>query len=297
MSRFIQIDLSTLATPAIIEQLDFATIKAAMVADLVSRDSTFTALLESDPAIKVLEACAYRELLLRQRINDAAKACMLATSTGTNLDHLAALNGVARLSVTDADGNVTDESDTRLRMRTQLALEAFSTCGPIGAYQFHAFSVSMDIADVSVIMTSPGTVRVTVLATPGDSIDGHGTPSSNLLASVSSALNADDVRPLTDVVEVRAPEIVHYAIAASITLYYGPDASTVKRAVESALSAYVARTTRLGYNVTLAGLYAALQQSGVENSVITSPAAHIITNETQVAYCDSITVSIAGRDE
>jgi len=297
MSRFAQIDLSQLATPAIVEQLDFNTIKAAMVADLVSRDPSFRALLESDPAIKVIEACAYRELLLRQRINDAVKQCMLATATSTNLDHLAALVGVARLTETDADDNIVNETDARLRMRVQLAPESFSTCGPVGAYQFQAYSVSMDVADVTAIMTEPGTVRVTILATNAASTDGCGTPASSLLTSVAEALNADNVRPLTDVIEVRAPEIVHYSIQASITLYYGPDASTVRAAVEKSLAAYVKHTSRLGYNVTLAGLYAALQQSGVENSVITSPIADIDTDETQVAYCDSVTVSVAGRDE
>jgi phage-related baseplate assembly protein len=297
MSRFTQIDLSTLATPAVIEAVDFATIKAQMIADLVARDSSFSALLESDPAVKVLEACAYREMLQRQRINDAARACMLATATGTNLDNLAALVATKRLSATDAAGNVTYESDERLRMRAQLAPEAFAAAGPRGAYLYHAFSVSLDIADVSAVMSMPGTVRVTVLATTAAGTDGYGTPSQALLDSVASRLNADDVRPLTDVVEVRAPEIVHYSIAAAITLYYGPDASVVKNAVAPALQAYARRTNRLGYNVELAGLYAALQQSGVENSVITSPAARIVTDDTQVAVCDGITVTVAGRDE
>jgi phage-related baseplate assembly protein len=297
MSRFAQIDLSVLPAPAIIEQLDFAAIKAAMIADLVARDSSFTALLESDPAVKVLEACAYREMLLRQRINDAVKACMLATATGTNLDSLAALVATRRLKSTDADDNIVYESDDRLRMRAQLAPEAFAAAGPVAAYLYQAFSVSLDIADVSAVMSSPGTVRVTILATAAASTDGFGTPSQGLLDSVSARLNADDVRPLTDVVEVRAAVLVHYSIAAAITLYYGPDASVVKESVGAALQLYAKRTNRLGYNVELAGLYAALQQGGVENSSITSPRARIVTDSTQVAVCDGITVTVTGRDE
>ncbi len=297
MSRFAQIDLSTLSAPSVIEALSFDAIKAEMVADLVARAPEFTALLESDPAVKVLEACAYRELLLRQRINDAVKSCMLATAANTNLDNLAALVGTERLSYTDAQSKVTYETDERLRMRAQLALEAFSTAGPVGAYLYQAFSVSLDVADVSAIMAAPGTVRVTVLATPEVSTDGHGTPSQILLDLITERLNADDVRPLTDVIEVRAAELIHYSIAAAITLYYGPDANAVRAAAVSALEDYVRRTTRLGYNVTISGLYAALQQSGVEHAVLTSPSTSIITNDTQAAICDGIIVTVAGRDQ
>ncbi len=293
MPRFQQVDLSALPAPSIIENLDFATIKASMAADFVSRDPAFTALLESDPAIKVLEACAYRELLLRARINDAVRSCMLPTAAGTNLDNVAALVGTVRLVA--ADGTV--ESDARLRMRSQLALESFSTCGPIGAYLYQIFSASLDIADASVFMSEPGTVRVTVLATPAASTDHYGTPAQVLLDQVAARLNADDVRPLTDVVQVRAPQIVHYNIAAAITLYYGPDSTAVQAAVQRVLAAYVQRTSRLGYNVTLPGLYAALQQSGVETSVISSPAQSIITDPTQATFCDGIAVTVAGRDQ
>jgi phage-related baseplate assembly protein len=45
-----------------------------------------TLALESEPIVKLLQENAYREVILRQRINDAAKAVMLAYSTGADLD-------------------------------------------------------------------------------------------------------------------------------------------------------------------------------------------------------------------
>ena len=103
-SSYVSVDLSTLAAPSIVETLDFETIVAAMLADLQSRDTTFTALLESDPAYKVLEVCAYRELLMRQRVNDACNALLLAYATGTNLDQLGANSDLERLTVTGLSG-------------------------------------------------------------------------------------------------------------------------------------------------------------------------------------------------
>lgn len=297
MSRFAQIDLSSLPSPAAIEQLNFDSIKASMISDLMARDPSFTALLESDPAIAVLEACAYREMLLRQRINDSVKARMLATAQGADLDNLAAELGTARLSVTDLLGNVTYETDDRLRMRTQLALEAFSTCGPIGAYLYQAFSVSMDIADVSVFMSAPGTVMVIILATPAASTDGLGTPAQTLIDKVVAQLNADEIRPLTDVIEVRAVTIVHYSVNAALTLFYGPDSETVRSAAVAAVQQYEQRCNRIGYDVTLPGIYAALQQIGVETSAITAPTQDVVIDDTQVAICDSITITVQGRNQ
>ncbi|NUV25651.1 hypothetical protein MS6204_04603 [Escherichia coli] len=42
--------------------------------------------LESEPATKLLQENAYRELLLRQRINEAAQAVMVAYAMGGDLD-------------------------------------------------------------------------------------------------------------------------------------------------------------------------------------------------------------------
>ena len=67
-------DISSLATPDIIETLDYEEILQRMKDDLVARDPDFVHLLESDPAMKVMEVAAWRELLIRQRVNDAARA-------------------------------------------------------------------------------------------------------------------------------------------------------------------------------------------------------------------------------
>ena len=92
------IDLSKLPAPKIIEELSFENILASMREDLTARCPGWTAeALESDPANKILEVSAYREVLLRQRINNAARACMLALATGGDLDHLSAFFNVERL--------------------------------------------------------------------------------------------------------------------------------------------------------------------------------------------------------
>jgi len=160
-SAFSGVTLSDLEAPKIVEPLDAEAILAALITDFVTRYPDFTAEVESEPVLKLLEVAAWREVILRQRVNDAARAVMLAFAAGSDLDHLGALVPVTRN---------TDETDASFRGRIQLAPEAFSVAGPEGAYQFHALSASATIADVSVASPTPGDVVVTVLATYGDGV-------------------------------------------------------------------------------------------------------------------------------
>ena len=144
------IDFSSIPAPEIIEELDFETILAAMIADLQSRDPSYSEILESDPGIKILEVAAARELILRQRINDALKATLLRYASGGDLDNLAAFYGVTRLE---------DEIDETLRLRTIDRVMGSSTAGGRSWYRFQALSASSLIADVNVDSPAPGEVR------------------------------------------------------------------------------------------------------------------------------------------
>ena len=87
MSRFTAIDLSGLAPPDIIETLDYEAIVTAMRDDLVEQFPLIAGVidLESEPARKLIEAFAYRELRLRARINDAARAVDFAPRPFTSV--------------------------------------------------------------------------------------------------------------------------------------------------------------------------------------------------------------------
>ena len=123
------IELSQLAPPNVIEPLDFDTILESLLSSINKQIPDY-ALLESDPAVKILELAAYRELLIRQRINDAAKSVFLAHSSGNDLENLGALFGVYK---------ELDEDEERFRKRIPLSLESYSMAGTSGAYEYHSF--------------------------------------------------------------------------------------------------------------------------------------------------------------
>lgn len=294
---FTAVDLSQLTAPDVVQALDFETILAAMLADLQARNPEFTALVESDPAFKILQVAAYRETLIRQRVNEAAKAVMLAYATGADLDQIAANYNVERLVLDPGDPNAippvapTLESDADLRRRVQLSFEGFSTAGPVGAYIFHALGADPDVLDASVASPTPGDVVVTILSRQGD-----GTASTELIAAVDAALSADEIRPLTDNVTVQGATIVNYSVSATLTLYPGPDAAVVEAAAEASLATYVAAQQRLGRDVTRSGIFAALHQPGVQNVALTAPAADVVITDQQAAFCTGITVAVGGTD-
>lgn len=73
---FTGVDLSRLPPPDIIETLDYEVIRAEALAKFATFFPDFDARLESDPVVKLIEIFAFREMILRQRINDAARAKM-----------------------------------------------------------------------------------------------------------------------------------------------------------------------------------------------------------------------------
>jgi phage-related baseplate assembly protein len=298
MSAFTPINLSGIPAPAVVEALDFETILAAMVADLQARDTTFTALLESDPALKILEVCAYRELLLRQRVNDAAKGVMLTYALGTDLENLGAFFGVTRNTITPANPNVYPpipavyETDESLRYRITLALEGLSTAGPFGSYVFHALKTATikDVAVAGPPEVEPGNVRVTLL-----SHTGNGTASAGEVAAVFKALNAEDVRPLTDIVTVQAASVLSYKLAVQLSVYDGPDPEVLKAEALARLQAYAAAAHKIGQDIRAAGVIAAAFVSGVENVALLNTGgaltADLTVSSVQAAYCTGITVT------
>lgn len=294
---FTAVDLSQLAAPGVVETIDFEAVLAAMLVDLRARDPEFDALVESDPAYKILEVAAYRETLLRQRVNEAAQAVMLAYAAGSDLDQIAANYSVERLVLDPGDPDAippvppTLESDDDLRRRVQLAPEGYTVAGSQGAYVFHALGADPQVKDAQAISPSPGNVTVYIL-----SRDGNGSASVDLVDDVDAVLNAETIRPMTDNVTVQSATITEYTLDATLTVYPGPDAAVIQQSAEAAATNYVEAQHKLGFDVTLSGLFAALHQPGVQNVAIASPAADIVMSTGEAAFCTSVSVVVGGTD-
>jgi phage-related baseplate assembly protein len=288
-------DMSLLPAPDVIEALDFETILTRRVTQFQDLCAAvgfdYSLLLESDPAMKLLEVQAYQELEMRQRINDAAKACMLAYAKGKDLDNLGANYQVYRLIVTPANPTAVPpveavyEDDERFRERIQLAPEGTTTAGPVDSYRLHALSASADVADVGIDSPIPGTVRVTVLST-----DPTGVPSAALLNTVGGALNAEKIRPLCDSVPVQGPEIFETVITAKVYRYEGPAGEVALVNGKIALDKWLLKIRKLGKGLPHSGIDAALHQPGVDRVEITDPPTDMLCTKTQWVRVTAINI-------
>ncbi|MGJ0580246.1 baseplate assembly protein [Xenorhabdus bovienii] len=299
------IDLSLLPPPNVVEPLDFETLFAERKEKLISltppeqREAiTRTLALESEPITKLLQENAYRELLLRQRINEAARAAMVAYAKGSDLDQLGANNHVRRLVLQPADNNAVPpvpavmESDSDFRVRIPQAFEGLSVAGPVASYEYYARSADGRVADASVISPAPAYVTVSIL-----SRDGNGAASDELIAIVNTALNDEDVRPVADRLTVQSASIVNYEIDAVLYLYPTPEYEPILQDVQARLARYTAEQHRIGRDIVRSAIFAALHAPGVQRVDLKTPAKDMVLDKTQASFCTRSEVIIGGSDE
>lgn len=289
-----EIDLSLLPEPMLVEQIDYEKILAEALQDFYDRmDSLgieYTKLRESDPAYKLAEVFAYREMLVRQRANQSALAVLLAYAKGEDLDHKAAERNLVRRLITPATATspAVYESDASLRKRIQLSPEGYTTAGSDGSYQFHTMNADVRIKDMQAHSPSEGVVNIYLLSHEGD-----GAVTEEIVNIVEKALNAKKIRPLTDNVNVYSASIVYYTIDAVIETASGPDANTILENAAIALKEYTEQVHALNEEVTISGIYHALHQPGVKKVTLNHPLNNIPIEVGQAGYCSAMNLSLA----
>ncbi|WP_158008659.1 baseplate assembly protein [Rappaport israeli] len=237
-----------------------------------------TLALESEPVTKLLEESAYLEMLLRARINDAALANLLAFARDKDLERLGEFYGVERFE---------GESDTALRERIIERIRASSTAGPAAHYRYHGLSASPDVADVHIDSPRAGLVRVSVIAKDGQA-------DATLVDTVRAHLMRDDIRVLTDTLDVRAASVQRVDVSA--TIYLLPDAAVIDVAqIETRLREAVGTQLGLGRDLTRSWLISTLHTQGVQNVVLHAPSNDIVIDNDQAAAIGDVNITFAER--
>lgn len=122
------------------------------------------------------------------------------------------------------DGEPYDEDgDNKYRERIRLSPASLSTAGPESAYRYFALSADPDIVDVAIDcpVDEPNTVNIYPLMVGGE------LPDEETLKKVSDVL-ADDVRPMTDKVQVLVPEVVTYSLEIKYYCTKDDEAATIQ---------------------------------------------------------------------
>ncbi|WP_353274074.1 baseplate J/gp47 family protein [Wolbachia endosymbiont (group A) of Ennomos erosarius] len=240
--------------PNIIEPLNFEEIFSRMKEELVK---SFTALVESDPAIKILEVAAWRELLLRERINEAVKSNLLKFATGEDLDDLAEFYGVERQK---------EEDDERFRKRIKAKIIGSSTCGSKEYYRYHALSADRRVKDALVESPIPGKVQISILSTQLSTLP------EELLEIVKKQVTRDDIRVLTDTITVIGCNITEIDIHSRMSISPVISEKEIKKQFIKKFEV----SKRLGWNVTRSWIIANIFVEGVENVELIEPKEDVV---------------------
>lgn len=173
------------------------------------------------------------------------------------------------VNTTESAGGTDEMTDDELYETMRLSMDALSTAGAMGSYIYHAKAVSTEIGDVAVSSPSPGEVRIYALMEDG-SIAGE-----TMKELILAACSADEVRPLTDHVEMGDPEYVEYNIDLTYYLPSGGNDTGVDQetAVKNAVDAFAAwQGGRLGRDINPSRLISAIMETGIKRVEVREPA-------------------------
>lgn len=191
-------------------------------------------------------------------------------------------------NTTTTAGGAEEESDADYYERMRESTESFSTAGPVNSYIYHAKSVSAAVADVAATSPEPGKVDVRVL------LQDSTQPSETVLEQIEEALNAEDVRPLTDVVTVSAPGTVEFEI--DLTFYIERNSQASSRVIDTdtraAVEEYISwQTSKMGRDINPSYLIQKIMAAGAKRVEVRKP---IFTKieETKVATLKRSTMQV-----
>lgn len=205
----------------------------------------------------------------------------------------------------ESDGGSDVPDDDAFYETLVASQDAYSSAGPIGAYQYFAKSVSTDIADV--LVNSPAAGYVYIYALMKD-----GTPAgTEIKNAILAACNDDEIRPLTDNVVVSDPDTVSY----NVTLTYyttegnGNSAASIAAAVQDAVNEYIAwQDGKMGRDINPSKLIQMVMATGVKRVAVTSPSYTVLKDGTadvgdpladwvpQLAQIGTVTITNGGAE-
>ena len=294
-SPALYIDFARLPPPAVIEIIDYEALVQIYRDQVVTKMPVLkkAVTLEQSPTNVILESEAYGEMMVRARVNAAARAVMLPFAVGSDLDVLGAFYNVERIVIPgDALLGVPDEieSDASFRRRIQLAPEAFTTAGSAGAYIFHATTAAPTLRDASATkINNRGGIKVALMNRGSNPL-----ATEDQVLAVTRRLLKPSIKPLTHVVSVAPATVLPVDIKAAITLYPGPDQALVMAEIGTQLDQLRTDINWIGRDLTVSAVNAALKRPGVQNVQILSPSADVVADFDQCVWLRSAEVTPSG---
>lgn len=210
----------------------------------------------SDKNMMLLEALAYREIKLYQKFNTRARNLLLLYSRDSNLDAKAADRNLERL-----DG----ESDVAFKERILMSWSGYSTAGALGAYEFHARSVSALIQDVQAYSPSKGVIHVALTTHTKDEKD-NWISLEEFVPTVTATLSDKKKRPVCDDFQAFVSRNKETTIEANVVIYNEDELKVILKTIKDNF----ALNLKTGADLVHSKIIKYLEVPGVHKAVCTN---------------------------
>lgn len=232
---------------------------------------------------------------------DIPATCMTAGETGNGLapgelktlvDPVPYVQSVENTST--SSGGADRESDESFAARIFIAPGKYSTAGSRNGYEYHVQDYSSAIGGVHVSSDqAAGTVDIVFVMADGS------LPSAEMISAMSQHMSAETLRPMNDLVTVRAPAEVKYTV--SLTYYINQSdnnrAVAIQQAVSAAVDSYIAWQRKIGRDINPSKLLALVMGAGAKRAQITAPIFTAIPADSIAAIDGTASITYGGLED
>lgn len=197
------------------------------------------------------------------------------------------------VNVETSSGGASTEDDESLAGRVYIAPSRYSVAGPGDAYRYWIKTFNTSISDAYVGSENPGEVIVEFILNGGE------LPNDAMIESLKDFLMDENIRPLTDAVIVKRPDIVPYDI--KIEYYINKSdqikANTIQRGVPEAVQNFIEwQQSKIGRDINPSQLTKMVQEAGAKRLVITSPDFTAIP-DTSIGRVEKVSITYGGIED
>lgn len=243
----------------------------------------------------------YTEIPAGDLTADIPATCMTAGETGNGLapgelktlvDPVPYVQSVENTST--SSGGADRESDESFAARIFIAPGKYSTAGSRNGYEYHVQDYSSAIGGVHVSSDqAAGTVDIVFVMADGS------LPSAEMISAMSQHMSAETLRPMNDLVTVRAPAEVKYTV--SLTYYINQSdnnrAAAIQQAVSAAVDSYIAWQRKIGRDINPSKLLALVMGAGAKRAQITAPIFTAIPADSIAAIDGTASITYGGLED
>lgn len=243
----------------------------------------------------------YAEIPAGDLTADIPATCMTAGETGNGLapgelktlvDPVPYVQSVENTST--SSGGADRESDESFAARIFIAPGKYSTAGSRNGYEYHVQDYSSAIGGVHVSSDqAAGTVDIVFVMADGS------LPSAEMISAMSQHMSAETLRPMNDLVTVRAPAEVKYTV--SLTYYINQSdnnrAVAIQQAVSAAVDSYISWQRKIGRDINPSKLLALVMGAGAKRAQITAPIFTAIPADSIAAIDGTASITYGGLED